>query len=397
MHCLFALFAAWLFLFAGEASAQDRFDRLMRDILIFDAHIDTPRYFVDEGYRLADEHGYYELDLPRMKKGRLGAVFFGIYAQPSDYPPQLWLPRALECLEALHREVAVSSKDMEFAYSAADIERIHKSGKMAALASLEGGHLIADSLGVLGAFHRLGIRYMTLAHFKSNNFADSMTDVEAHNGLSPFGRDLVKEMNRIGMIVDVSHISDKAVLDAVEASRSPVLASHSSAKAIAPIVRNMPDEIVRAIARKGGVICINFHAGYLEKAAYDVYIKNRPRRDEEIKEVLALRASDPARWELVRGIQRRYYREMPKVDVKMLLKHIDHVAKLVGPDHVGLGSDFDGISGMTPVGMEDVSKYPVLVKGLMEMGYSDQDIRKIMGLNIVRVLRTNEQGKSKTQ
>jgi membrane dipeptidase len=145
------------------------------------------------------------------------------------------------------------------------------------------------------------------------------------------------------------------------------------------------------------VICINFHAGYLGKAAYDVYIKNRPRRDEEIKEVLALRASDPSRWELVRGIQRRYYRLMPKVDVKMLLKHIDHVAKLVGPDHVGLGSDFDGISGMTPVGMEDVSKYPVLAKGLMEMGYSDQDIRKIMGQNIVRVLRANEQAADRHQ
>jgi len=190
MYCLFALLSAALFL--SQASAQDRFDRLMRDILIFDAHIDTPRYFVDEGYKLADEHGYYELDLPRMKKGRMGAVFFGIYAQPSDYAPQLWLPRSLECLEALHREVAANSKDMEFAYSAADVERIHKSGKMAALASLEGGHLIADSLGVLGAFHRLGIRYMTLAHFRSNNFADSMTDVEAHNGLSPFGRKLAK-------------------------------------------------------------------------------------------------------------------------------------------------------------------------------------------------------------
>lgn len=391
MHRLFALLGAWIFLCPGAAPAQDRFERLMRDILIFDAHIDTPRYFVDEGYRLADEHGYYELDLPRMKKGRLGAVLFGIFAQPSEYAPQLWLPRALESLEALHREVTANSKDMEFAYSAADIERIHKSGKVAALASLEGGHLIADSLPILSTFYRLGIRYMTLAHFRSNNFADSMTDVEVHKGLSPFGRDLVKEMNRIGMMVDVSHISDKAVLDAVEASRAPVLASHSSAKAIAPIVRNMPDEIIRAIARKGGVVCINFHAGYLDKAAYEVYIKNRARRDEEIKDVLTLRASDPARWELVRGIQKRYYGYMPKVDVKMLLKHIDHVAKLAGPDHVGLGSDFDGISGMTPVGMEDVSKYPVLAKGLMEMGYSDQDIRKIMGLNIVRVLRASEE------
>ena len=371
--------------------AQERFDRLMRDILIFDAHIDTPRYFVDEGYRLADEHGYYELDIPRMKKGKLGAVLFGIYAQPQDYPPQSWLPRSLECLEALHREVAANRKDMEFAYSAADVERIHRSGKLAALASLEGGHLIADSFGVLRTFHRLGIRYLTLAHFKSNAFSDSMTDTETHKGLSKLGRELVREMNRLGMMVDVSHISDKAVLDAVEESAAPVLASHSSAKGVTPIVRNMPDEVIKAIAKKEGVVCINFHAGYLDKAAYDVYIANRPARDLEIKQVLEARPTDPARWEMVRGIQRKYFEKMPKVDYKMLLKHIDHVAKLAGPDHVALGSDFDGISGMAPVGMEDVSRYPILVKGLMEMGYSDQDIRKIMGLNILRVMRASEE------
>jgi membrane dipeptidase len=376
---------------AALLPAQERYGQLMKDILILDAHIDTPRYFVDEGYRLADEHGYYELDLPRMRKGSMGGVFFGIYAQPQDYGPHLWLPRALECLDALHREVAANSKDMEFAWSAADIERIHKSGKIAALASLEGGHLIANSLPVLRLFHKLGVRYMTLAHFASNGYADSMTDVEVHGGLSKPGRELVHEMNRIGMIVDVSHISDKAVLDAVETSSAPVIASHSSVKAIAPIVRNMPDEVIRAIAKKGGVICINFHAGYLDKAAYEVYIANRPKRDAEIRDVLTLHANDPARWEMVRGIQRRYFAQMPKVDYKALLKHVDHVVKIAGADHVGLGSDFDGISGMAPVGMEDVSRYPVLVKEMMEMGYSDADIRKIMGLNILRVLRAVEE------
>jgi len=380
-----------LVLCLSAAGAQDRFAQLMKDILIFDAHIDTPRYVVDENYRLADEHGYYELDIPRMKKGRLGAVLFGIYAQPQDYAPQAWLPRALECLEAVHSHVKANRSDMEFAYTAADVERIHKSGKLAALASLEGGHLIADSFRVLRLFHQLGIRYMTLAHFRSNNFSDSMTDVEVHNGLSKFGRELVREMNRIGMMVDVSHISDKAVFDAVEESKAPVLASHSSVKAISPIARNMPDEAIKAVARKGGVICINFHAGYLEKAAYDVYIRNRPQRDQEIKDALSLRANDPARWEIVRGIQKRYFAQMPKVDYKVLLKHIDHVARIAGPDAVGLGSDFDGISGMTPTGIEDVSKYPVLVTGLIEMGYNDQDIRKIMGLNILRVLRASEE------
>ncbi|MCS7024869.1 MAG: dipeptidase [Bryobacteraceae bacterium] len=380
-----------LWLVGGVLYGEDRFDRLMRDILIFDAHIDTPRYIVDEGYRLGERHTYYELDIPRMREGKLGAVLFGIYAQPQDYAPQLWLPRALECLDALHREVAANSQDMEFAYTAADVERIHKSGKLAALASLEGGHLISDSVAVLRMFYKLGVRYLTLAHFRTNNFADSMTDVEVHGGLSKPGRELIREMNRMGMMVDVSHISDKAVLAAVEESRAPVIASHSSVKAIAPIVRNMPDEVIKAIARKGGVICINFHAGYLDAAAYDVYIRNRPARDQEIKDVLALHASDPRRWELVRGIQRRYFAQMPKVSSEKLLQHIDYVAKLVGVDHVALGSDYDGISGMTPAGMEDVSKYPLLVKGLIRLGYSDDDIRKMMGLNLLRVLRTSEQ------
>lgn len=376
-------------------AAQDRYERLMRDLLIFDAHIDTPRYFVDEGYRLADEHRYYELDIPRMKKGKLGAVLFGIYAQPQDYPQERWLPRALECIEALHREVAANRKDMEFARTAADVERIHKSGRLAAMVSLEGGHLIGDSLGVLGAFYRLGVRYMTLAHFQSNGFADSMTGMEVHNGLSKFGRELVREMNRLGMIVDVSHISDKAVLDAVSESRAPVIASHSSAKAITPIVRNMPDDVIKVIAKKGGIVCINFHAGYLDRAAYGVYIRNRPARDQEIKDVLAQHANDPKRWELVRAIQKKYFEKMPKVSYMALLRHVDHVAKVAGVDHVAMGSDFDGISGMAPEGMEDVSKYPVLVKGLIEMGYSDADIRKVMGLNLVRVLRANEEAAEK--
>ena len=284
---------------------------------------------------------------------------------------------------------------MEFARTAADVERIHRSGKLAALASLEGGHLIADSIGVLRSFHRLGVRYMTLAHFATNTFADSMTGDATHGGLSQAGRGLVAEMNRLGMVVDVSHISDKAVLDAVEQSKSPVIASHSSVKAIAPIVRNMPDDVIRAIAKKGGVICINFHAGYLDQAAYDVYIRNRPARDREIKELLSARPHDPARWEGVRAIQKRYFEQMPKVDHKVLLKHIDYVAKLVGADHVGMGSDYDGISGMVPVGMEDVSKYPAIVKGLIDLGYSDGDIRKIMGLNLLRAIKANEEAAEK--
>jgi len=376
---------AWIFLLlAGLCSGQDsRYERLMKDILIFDAHIDTPRLFLDENFRLAERHSYYQLDLPRLREGHVGAVLFGVYAQPQDFAPIEFLPRALEVIDALHEEVRRNTGDIEFAYTSADVARIHKAGKVAALASLEGGHLIGDSLRILRDFYRLGVRYMTLAHFQNNVYADSMTDQPKHGGLSARGKELVREMNRMGMMVDVSHISDKAVLDAVAASRAPVLVSHSSVKSIAAIPRNMPDDVIRAVAAKDGVICINFHAGYLNAAAHEVYIKNRPKRDAEIKAA----GTD---WERVRRIQMRYYDYMPRVSVKELLRHIDYVARLVGPDHVGLGSDFDGISGMVPIGMEDVSKYPGLVKELMAMGYKDEAIRKIMGLNILRVMRETE-------
>jgi membrane dipeptidase len=371
-------------LLAGICSGQEgRYERLMKDILIFDAHIDTPRLFIDEAYRLADRHPYYELDLPRLREGHVGAVLFGIYAQPQDFAPVQFLPRALEVIDALHQEVQRNPKDIEFAYTSSDVARIHKDGKVAALASLEGGHLIGESVRILRDFYRLGVRYMTLAHFQNNVFADSMTDQPRHGGLSAQGKELVREMNRMGMMVDVSHISDQAVRDAVETSRAPVLASHSSVKSIAAIPRNMPDDVIRAVARKGGVICINFHGGYLNATAYEIYIKNRPKREAEIK-------AAGRDWELVRRIQRRYYDYMPRVSVKELLRHIDYVTRLVGSDHVGLGSDFDGISGMVPIGMEDVSKYPVLVKELIAMGYKDEDIRKVMGLNLLRLMHENE-------
>ena len=375
---------------ANAQTTEERFGRLMRDILIFDAHVDTPRYIVDEGYQLAEEHSYYETDIPRLKRGRAGAILFGIYAEPQSYLPNLWLPRALDVLDGLRQEVRANAKDIEMAATADDILRIHRSGKVAALASLEGGHLIGDSIRILRLFYALGVRSMTLAHFNTNNWADSMTDTAVHNGLSSYGKQIVREMNRLGMLIDVSHVSDKTVADALETSRAPVFASHSSAKAVAAVPRNMTDDVIRAIARKGGVICVNFSVAYLDKKAYDTIWPVRANRQQEVRDVLQQHANDPQRWDLARGIERRYYKMIPKVDFQQLLRHIDHIAKVAGVDHVGLGSDFDGIAGMVPAGVEDVSKYPVIVRGLMDLGYSDDDIRKMMGMNLIRVLRANE-------
>jgi membrane dipeptidase len=373
----------------AQSDSNQRLDNLPRDLLIIDTHIDTPGYIVDEGYQLAEEHHYYETDIPRLRRGRAGAVFFGIYV-PQDFPQSTWVTRTLELIDGLEEEVRRNSKDIEMASTAEDIVRIHQAGKIAAMFGLEGGQLISDSLPVLRDYYRLGVRYMTLTHFKSNDWADSSTDQAIHNGLSQYGREIVREMNRLGMMVDISHVSDKTFYDAVETSRAPVIASHSSMRALCNIPRNMNDDMLRALAHSGGVVFINFNTAYLDERAAAVFARLHEARDREIADMLALNRSNPHRWEMKRAIQQRYKAQLPAVDLGAVLRHIDHAVKTIGADHVGIGSDFDGVSGMVPDGMEDVSKYPALVKGLIEMGYTDSDIRKIMGENLVRVMRANE-------
>ena len=373
----------------AQPSPTERLNNLLRDLLIVDTHIDTPGYIADEGYQLAEDHHYYETDIPRLRRGRAGAVFFGIYV-PQDFPQSTWTTRTLELIDALQEQVRHNSTDIEMAFTVDDIVRIHRAGKVAALLGLEGGQLISDSLPVLRDYYRLGIRYMTLTHFKTNDWADSSTDPPVHNGLSPYGRDIVQEMNRLGMMVDISHVSDKTFHDAVETSRAPVIASHSSMRALCNIPRNMSDDMLRALARAGGVVFINFNAAYLDEKAAAAFSRLHDARDREIADMLTLNRSNPRRWELKRAIQQRYKAQLPPVDISSVLRHIDHAVKTIGADHVGIGSDFDGVSGMVPDGMEDVSKYPALVKGLIEMGYSDSDIRQIMGENLLRVMRANE-------
>ncbi len=376
-------------------SVQQRFERLMNDILIVDTHIDTPWYIVDEGYDMGVAHEYNEADIPRLKRGHVGAVFFGVPAQPQEHPPQLWVARAFDLIDAVHESARRYPNDMQVAYTAGDITRLHGQGKIAALLSIEGGHMIQDDLRILRDFYRLGVRYMTLTHFRTNNWADSSADRAVHNGLSAFGRDVVAEMNRLGMMVDISHVSDKTFYDALEVSRAPLIASHSSARALCDIPRNMSDAMLRALAAKGGVCFINCSVAYLDTKAYQIFSGYQEQRNREIADLLIQQAGNPKRWELKRAIQQRFRSRLPPVDVKAVLRHIDHVAKLAGPDSVGLGSDFDGISGMAPQGLEDVSKFPALVRGLLDMGYSDADTRKIMGENLLRVMRQNEEAAKK--
>ncbi len=393
MRCLLVVVAS-LCLASAQTTTQ-RLDQLLGNAVLIDTHIDTPWYMVDEGYNLGEEHSYNQADIPRLRLGHVGAVFFGIPVEPQNFPPHLWIPRALELIDAVHQQARQHARDIEVALTAGDIRRIHSSGKIAALMGVEGGHMIQDSLPVLRDYYRLGVRYMTLTHFKTNDWADSSSDVAAHNGLSDFGREVVREMNRLGMMVDISHVSDKTFYDVLKVSRSPVIASHSSLRALCDISRNMSDDMIRALAAKGGVVNINFNTAYLDRKEYDVFAKFRDQRDRDIADMLGLNAGNPRRWEMKRAIQQRYREGLPKVGMDAVVRMVDHAVKVAGADHVGFGSDFDGVSGMVPAGMEDVSKYPDLVRGLMALGYSDEDLRKIMGENLLRVMRANEEAAEK--
>ena len=393
MRCLTVLLAS-LAIASAQTSAE-RLNHLLRDAVLIDTHVDTTWYVVDEGYNLGEEHSYYQADIPRLRRGHVGAVFFGIAVESEHFPPHLWIPRALELIDAVHQQARQHASDLEVALSARDIRRIHRAGKVAALMGVEGGHMIQDSLPMLRNYYRLGVRYMTLTHFKTNNWADSGTDAAAHNGLSAFGREVVREMNRLGMMVDISHVSDKTFYDVLEVSRAPVIASHSSLRELCDIPRNMNDDMIRALAAKGGVVNINFNIAYLDRKAYDAFAQTRGQRDRDIADMLGLNGGNSRRWEMKRAIQERYRALLPKVGIETALRMIDHAVKVAGADHVGFGSDFDGVSGMVPAGLEDVSKYPELVRGLIDMGYRDEDIRKIMGENLLGVMRATEEAAEK--
>jgi membrane dipeptidase len=271
-----------------------------------------------------------------------------------------------------------------FAGSTADIRNAARDGKRAILIGIEGGHAIEDSLDLLHAFYRFGARYITLTHTNTNNWADSSGDEEKHNGLTPFGKQVVLEMNRLGMIVDISHVSDKTFFDVIETSKAPVMASHSSARAIANHKRNMTDDMLRALAKNGGVAMVNFYVVFLSD---DARLASMERDKKLAAQIADLKAKDPSMGEAYdAGLEELYKQNpLPPVPYTKIVDHIDHMVKVAGIDHVGIGSDFDGISGNHPVGMEDVSKLPAIHAEMKRRGYSEGDVRKVMGENFMRV------------
>jgi len=373
--------------FALAALAADdtmeRARRIQSEVIGIDTHIDTLQRVlmehVDIGHRLPDG----EADLPRLREGGMHAPFFSLWV-PTFYKGSEAVRRTLDLRDAMQGVLDRYPDQIELATTAADVERIVHARKIAAVLTLEGGHQIDDDLAALRMFQRMGIRSMTLTHFRNNNWADSSTDKPQHNGLTEFGREVVREMNRIGMMVDISHVSDKTFYNTLAVTTKPVIASHSSCRALCDVPRNMTDDMLRALARNGGVVGINFSGGFL----------NQKDADEGMKSIHRIGATEPnltgkALDDYTAKMHIHDDRAHPKPTVATLadvVSHVDHAIKVAGIDHVGIGSDFDGIS-QVPKGLEDESKMPALTAELLKKGYSEGDIKKIMGENFLRVMR----------
>ena len=387
-----------IFLFAQSVSdvqVSARAKRLHDRAIVVDTHDDTPqRLLFDKTFNIGVRNKGGHVDIPRMREGGLDALFFSIWV-PSQITGPPAVKRALDLIDSVREAVRTHPNDLMLANTAADIRRAAAEHKIAALMGMEGGHIIDDDLAVLRVYAALGVRYLTLTHFLNNNWADSSTDKPAHNGLTAFGKDVVRELNRLGVIVDVSHVSDKTFYDVLEVTKAPVMASHSSSRAISNHPRNMTDDMMRALAKNGGVVMINYAAAFLseefrvaseKKSGNIVAAMSAMSKKCGGNEACTIMENERIEHEaMMKG-------ELPKAMWDKIVEHIDHAVKVAGGDHVGLGSDFDGAT--MPIGMEDVSKLPKITDALLKKSYSEPDIEKILGGNILRVMEQVENLKS---
>ncbi len=371
----------------------DRARKLHFSSMVLDTHDDTTQRLLfsktfDLGKRNPDGH----VDIPRMREGGMNAIFLSIWVDGRTLGPPA-VQKALDQIDAVHESVKKYSNDLVFCRTAAEVREAHKNGKIAALIGVEGGHMIGNDIRMVRVFGDLGVRYMTLSHFYNDEWADSSTDKPVHNGLTDYGKEIVREMNRQGIMVDISHVSDKTFYDALEVSKAPLIASHSSCRALCNHPRDMSDEMIKALAAKGGVIQINYERSFIDQAYKDAFDKYAggvvaPKYEEEIRNKCGddLDCSSRETQKIMTALIAEG--NLPHVSWERIIEHIDHVAKLVGPDHVGLGSDFDGAD--MPDGLEDCSKLPKITEALLRNGHSEDDIRKILGGNTLRVMEQVE-------
>jgi len=378
---LIAQLAVTLAMAQKEDGIARRARQLHLSSIVLDTHIDTtPKLQTD--WKFTEEHKDGHVDLPRMKQGGLNALFFSIYMSGSVTGPKA-VNDAIERIAAVHKLARDLPARIALCVTADQVRAAHRQGKIAALIGMEGGHMINNSLPILRMYAALGVRYLTLTHSLNTEWADSSGDKPQHNGLTDFGKEVVRELNRLGVLVDISHVSDKTFWNALEISKAPVIASHSSCRALCDNPRNMTDEMIKAMAARGGVIQINYHVEFLDFKATEYFKKTEPLY-RQILEKEGPKA-DPAK---LKAEIARQAGAAPKVSWERIIDHIDHAVKLVGADHVGLGSDFDG--AMMPEGMESAAQLPKITEALLRRGYTPSDIKKILGENLLRVLAQAE-------
>ena len=361
-----------------------------RRAIVIDTHNDITTPMTNDDYDLGGPPPTpYRTSIERMKKGGLNAEFFSLYVKPWYVDHGGAARRTLDMIDSVYRAVERHPNDLMFATSAADIRRAKAQGKIACLMGIEGGHAIEDSLATLREFYRLGVRYMTLTWNNTNNWADAGRGEKKHNGLSEFGKDVVREMNRLGMLVDVSHVSDKTMSDALDVSKAPIFASHSSARALSNVPRNIPDDLLKRIAQKGGVVQVNFYSLFVDQKTVAPQADERDARLKSDQEALSVKyGKDPERLS-EENDKLEAANPLPPLPLSKLIDHIDHIVKVAGIDHVGLGADFDGANDF-PEGARDVSMLPNITYELLKRGYSEPDIDKILGGNFLRVFAQAE-------
>ena len=381
---------------ASEISA--RAHAIHDSAIVVDTHADTPQRFLDENFDIGstDPKDIGHISLDKARAGNLSAEFFSIWVEP-DTNPGRFAQHTLDLIDSVYEQAARHPDRMTMAFSVADIERAHKQKKLAALMGIEGGHSIENDMHLLRDFYRLGVRYMTLSWSNTNEWADSSGDIDDpkiqhHNGLTDFGKQVVLEMNRLGMIVDISHVADKTFWDTIATTKAPVIASHSSARALSNHPRNMTDDMLRAVAKNGGVVQVNFFSAFDDQKYLDAFLAQSKARDAAVAQYIAQKkaAGQPVTYLDKDRIDREWNAKIPRPPLKALIDNIDYIAKIAGVDHVGLGSDFDGVSGATPVGIDSAADLPKITQALLERGYGAGDIHKILGGNTLRVFKEVE-------